>query len=149
MRRLFSGEAKGQAMIEFALATVIVGFAATVGTMLLGPTIKAHFLGMRPEDPTIQFGGMSMVINPTNAPTLSPTATSVFTATATLEPTATATATATAAPTFTSTPTMTPLPSPTATATPTYQQWCVAQGYTWKAWLQKCYNGWTYVPPPW
>jgi hypothetical protein len=46
------------------------------------------------------------------------------------------------------TPSMTPLPSPTPTATPTYKQWCQAQGYTWKIFQQKCYNGTTYVPPP-
>ena len=149
MRRFISGGTRGQAIVEYALGIVLVGFITISGTMLFGPGIKAHMADYETSWPNVRWAGLSLVINPTQ---WHPTATGGTPATPTTVPSATPTVTLT--PTATTPPTATSTLEPTATSTPTatptltYQQWCLSMGYTWRSFLQVCTIGWTVVTPP-
>ena len=162
MRRFILGGTRGQALVEYALGIVLVAFAGVTGTMLFGPSIKAHIAAdYQTTWPEVRFAGLNVVVNPTDRATHVATSTSLFTATATIPPTSTQpptmttaptltlTPTATTAPTFTSTPTFTPFPTLTFTATPTYREWCIAMGYNWKPLTGLCkFGGVVMTPPP-
>ncbi len=162
MRRFILGGTKGQALVEYALGIVLVAFAGVTGTMLFGPSVKAHIArDYQTTWPEVRFAGLNVVVNPTDRATHAPTSTSMYPPTstqpptstiqptATLPPTMTATATSTTAPTFTSTPTFTPFPTATFTATPTYREWCIAMGYNWKPLLGQCkFGGVVMTPQP-
>ena len=162
MNSIASKRNRGQAMVEFALAMVMAGFAAAAGTILFGPEIQTRFLSL---NGAIQanLGGVPVIINPTDLPTRTPTVTAMFSPTVVPSntPTMTPIFSPTPAPTQTRTPTVTPVPSntpaPTATRTATavptltLRQWCQAQGYgySWNWLTGKCmHNGQAITPTP-
>lgn len=162
MNPIASKHNRGQALVEFALAVVLAGFAAAAGTMLFGPEIQTRFLSLNGAA-EVNMGGVPVIINPTDLPTWTPTVTAMYSPTVVSSntPTMTPIFSPTPAPTQTRTPTVTPAPSntlaPTATRTPTavptltYKQWCQAQGsgYSWNWMTGKCmYNGHVITPTP-
>jgi hypothetical protein len=178
MTPIASKRNRGQALVEFALAVVLVGFVGAAGTMLFGPGIRSLFLQVNPGG-EINIGGIPVIINPTGQPMWNPTATAMYSPTVppintptmtpifspTVVPSNTPTMTPifspTPAPTQTRTPTVTPAPTntpapsptrtPTAVPTLTYKQWCLAQGtgYSWNWLTGKCmHNGHVVTPTP-
>jgi hypothetical protein len=160
MTPIASKRNQGQAMVEFALAVVLVGFGLAAATMLFGPQIRALFLSVQPGG-EMNIGGLPVVINATDLPTWTPTVTAMYSPTVAPSntPTMTPPSSPTPAPTHTRTPTVTPAPTNTpaptatwtATAVPTltYRQWCLAQGYTWNLLTGKCkHDGQVVTPTP-
>ena len=156
MRRFTLGGTSGQAIVEYALGIVLVAFLTISGTLMFGPAIKAHMADYDTSYPEVRWGGLALVINPTDRPAFTPTSTSAIPPTWTSEPTVTDEPTITPTPSSTLAPTLTSTPEPTseATATPTstpamsYEEWCDSMGYTWRPWLEVCTYGWVVVTPP-
>ncbi len=113
-----SRQEMGQGLAEYAIIAVLVGFVAIAGLLALGPDAGSSFSSI---NSSLLVGGIPIVINATEPPTQTPTATSDVppTETPTAPPTETPTDTPTIAPTDTPTiaPTDTPTIAPTDTPT--------------------------------